>query len=253
VPGGEHPLDATAVHPDRYAILESFAKRHGKTVGEMLGPGVALVREAADLEPELGRWTREHVLSELETPGRDPRGSFVPFSFREDVRKLEDLKPGLVCPGLVTNVTSFGVFVDIGLSHDGLVHVSQLGRRSTKGPPEAIRPGDRVQARVLKVDQDKRQISLSLKPAPVPRRPSPPRGVDRPAPRPKGASAGPARRPSRARGDGDGRREPHRERPAPPGGSGRRPGAKPARDRRPAFNNPFAVLADLKLPKKGQD
>jgi uncharacterized protein len=260
VPGGQHPLDATAVHPDRYAILESFAERHGKTVGELLGPGVALAREAADLEPELGRWTREHVLSELETPGRDPRGSFVPFSFREDVQKLEDLKPGLVCPGLVTNVTTFGVFVDLGLSHEGLVHVSQLGRRSTKDPPEAIRPGDRVQARVLKVDQDKRQISLSLKPAPAPPRPSPPRpspprpspprGVDRPAPRPKGASAGSARRPSRARGDGDARREPRRERPAPPAGSGRRPGEKPARDRRPAFNNPFAVLADLKLPKR---
>jgi uncharacterized protein len=234
VPGGEHPLDSTAVHPERYATLESFAERQGKTVNDLLGPGAASVREATDLEAELGRWTREQVLSELETPGRDPRGPFVPFSFREDVQKLEDLKPGMVCPGLVTNVTPFGAFVDVGLPHDGLVHVSQLGRRSTKGPQEAIRPGDRVQARVVKVDQEKRQISLSLKPPPTPRRP-------------------PARRPSRARVDGDGRRESPRERPRPRAGAGRRPAGKPAREQRPAFNNPFAVLADLKLPKKGQD
>jgi uncharacterized protein len=252
VTGGDHPLDATAVHPERYEVLESFAERHGKTVNDLLGPGAASVREAPDLEAELGRWTREHVLGELEARGRDPRGAFVPFSFREDVQKLEDLKPGMVCPGLVTNVTTFGAFVDIGLPHDGLVHVSQMGRRSTKDPQEPLRPGDRVQARVVRVDQEKRQISLSLKPPPPPKRPSAPGRSPRATPSPKRAAAGSARRPARSRGDGDGGRTSPRGRPAPRPG-GRRPGAKPTRERRPAFNNPFAVLADLKLPKKGQD
>ena len=98
------------------------------------GRGAALVREALPLEEELGAYTWADVLAELEKPGRDPRETFVPFSFREDVQKIEDLKPGMVCPGIVSNVTSFGAFVDIGVHHDGLVHVSQLGARLGEGP-----------------------------------------------------------------------------------------------------------------------
>ena len=248
VPGGEHPLDATAIHPERYAVLESLAQGHGKTVGDLFGPGAVLVREAPELEAELGRWTKEDVLRELEVPGRDPRGSFTPFSFREDVYKLEDLEPGMVCPGLVTNVTTFGAFVDLGLAHDGLVHVSQLGRERGKDPREVIRTGDRVQARVLKVDSEKRQIALTLKPAPAERRPSAPRGTGRTGARSKGASAGTDRRPPRA--DGRRRKETPRPRPSPAAGSGSGPGPRPARERRPAFNNPFAVLADLKRLKR---
>ncbi len=250
VPGGTHPLDATAIHPERYRTLESFAEAKGRTVGDLLGPGAALVREAADLEAEMGRWTREDIVRELEaTPRADPRGPFVPFSFREDLRTMEDLKPGMVCPGLVTSVTTFGAFVDVGLPQDGLVHVSQLGRGAGKDPGEKIRTGDRVQARVLKVDIEKRQISLTLKPEPRRRQPPAPRGSTRPGARPK--AAGDARRGERSDGQGRKKKTP-RPRPAAASGPGRRPGAKPPGASRPAFNNPFAVLAGLKIPGRGK-
>ena len=241
VSGGEHPLDGTGIHPEHYPALEALAERHGKTAADLLGPGATLVRDATELEEQIGRWSREDIVGELENRGRDPRGSFRPFSFREDVRGLDDLEPGMVCPGLVTNVASFGAFVDVGVGHDGLVHVSQLGRR----PLEAIQLGERVQARVLKVDREKRQVSLSLKTPPAARRPAAPRRPGKPAPRKPSEDAD---RPA-SRGDG-GRRGP-RKPPSSPG-SGRRPAPKPARDRKPAFNNPFAVLADLKLPKRGK-
>jgi uncharacterized protein len=248
VRGGEQPLDATGVHPEHYPVLEALVGRLGKSVADLLGPGAALVREAAELEEQIGRWGREGVAAALEGHGQDPRGRFTPFSFRDDVRALGDLKPGMVCPGLVTNVASFGAFVDVGVGHDGLVHLSQLGRRSGKEPQDAIRPGERVQARVLKVDIEKRQVSLSLRPPPPERRPAASRRPGRPA----RATPPPAadRRPVAPRGDG-GRRGP-RTSPSSPPAPGRRPAAKPPRERRPAFNNPFAVLADLKLPKKGK-
>jgi uncharacterized protein len=238
VPGGEHPLDATGVHPEHYPALEALAARSGVSVGDLLGPGASRVREDVTLEETLGRWTRDAVVRDLEEAGRDPRGAFTPFAFREDVRQLEDLKPGMVCPGLVTNVASFGAFVDVGAGHDGLVHVSQLGRRG-KDPRESIHPGERVEARVLKVDLEKKQVSLSLRRPPAERRPSAPRRRGQPA-----SSPGPKGRPAPPRGDGKPRRKP----PAP---ARRPPGEKP-RERRPAFNNPFAVLADLKIPKRGK-
>ncbi len=247
VPGGAHPLDATPIHPERYRSLESFAQAKGKTVGDLLGPGAVLVREAPELEAELGRWTREDIVRDLEAaPHADPRGPFVPFSFRENLRTMEDLKPGMVCPGLVTSVTTFGAFVDVGLPHDGLVHVSQLGRGVGKDSGEKIRMGDRVQARVLKVDTEKRQISLTLKPEPR-RRPPAPRKPARPEARPKAAGGG--RRAERSDGQGRKKKTP-RPRPAP--ASGHRPAPKLPRESRPAFNNPFAVLADLKVPRRGK-
>ena len=284
VRGGENPLDDTAVHPERYAALEALASRLGKGLAELLGPGAALVREAVELTDELGAFTREDVVAELERPGRDPRESFVPFAFREDVQKLEDLKAGMACPGIVSNVTNFGAFVDIGVHHDGLVHVSQLGARFVKDPKAALKPGDRVQARVLKVDLDKKQISLTLRPAPErkppsarkaapPRKPAPERRPERrpadpasPGAKP-GAEARPARperprrpapageRPAPARSaappSADRRERPRPERAA----EARRPPGKPPADRRPeprrqVFNNPFAVLAGLKVPPK---
>jgi uncharacterized protein len=239
IPDGEHPLDATGVHPEHYAALEALAARLGTSVGDLLGPGAGQARQDAALEEQLGRWTRDGVVRELEAAGRDPRGPFAPFTFREDVRKLEDLKPGMVCPGLVTNVASFGAFVDVGAGHDGLVHVSQLGRGG-KEPRDVIHPGERVEVRVVKVDLEKRQVSLSLKPPQVQRRPA---AASRRPGRPASSAAAKDRR-APARGDGKPRRKP----PAP---ARRRPGEKP-RERRPAFNNPFAVLADLKVPKRGK-
>jgi protein Tex len=258
VHGGEHPLDVTAVHPERYAALEALACRLGKTVGDLVGPGAALVREAESLKEEMGALTWQDVVAELESPGREPRGSFTPFSFREDVRKLEDLKPGMACPGIVSNVTTFGAFVDIGVYHDGLVHVSQLGGKPGPDPRVALKPGDRVDVRVLKVDLEKKQISLTMRP-PVERRPPskprPPRRAEpRPA-RPASTEAKP-RRPAPSGGRPSPRPAPPAEQPRPEKtAEARRPPGGPAAERRPesrrqAFNNPFAVLAGLKVSTK---
>jgi uncharacterized protein len=254
VPGSANPLDNTGVHPERYPALAGLAEKLGKKVEDLVGPGVELVRQAASLKEELGEWTYADVLRELEKPGRDPRAAFTPFAFREDVRTLEDLKPGMTCPGIVTNVTNFGAFVDVGVHHDGLVHISQLGEHFVKDPRSAVKPGDRVEVRVLKVDLDKRQISLTMRKAqperrkPRPKEVRPPRAAAPPrpdAPRPPAPSAPPkgqaprSERPNPPRGAKPGPKPPPPSKPAPPS-----PRAKPA------FNNPFAVLARLKDPGK---
>jgi len=281
VRGGEHPLDATGVHPERYAALEAFAGSRGKVPADLLGEGAALVREDASLAETLGSCTREDVAAELERAGRDPRGPFAPFAFREDVHRLEDVKPGLVCPGIVTNVMAFGAFVDIGAHHDGLVHVSQLGRPFAKEPREAIHPGERVEVRVLKVDLEKKQISLTMRKPPE-RRPAP-KPARRPEKRAEARSAEGAPpveaqarppRPERPRRPGPTGERPRQPGPRPSGPRPDKPAARPSADRaarserrpggpppdrrpeprpdarRPAFNNPFAVLAGLKVPPK---
>jgi protein Tex len=277
VPGGEHPLDDTAVHPERYAALEALAARMGRGVAELLGPGTALVREATSLREELGAFTWEDIVAELEKPGRDPRARFVPFFFRDDVQKLEDLKPGMVCPGIVSNVTNFGAFVDIGVHHDGLVHVSQLASKARKDGKDGLEPGDRVQVRVLKVDLEKKQISLTMRTPPPERRPA---AKPRPARRAEKREADPVAAdpkapavPRAARPERQPRVEGERARPRPPEppardgrrperpprpdrpADARRPSGPPAHDRKPeprrqVFNNPFAVLAGLKVPPK---
>jgi len=264
---GEAALDASAVHPDWYAALEAVAARHGKAVGELLGPGASLAKEASELDQELGPLAHAEAVLALEQAGRDPRPAFVPFAFRDDVRSLEQLKPGMRCPGLVTNVTSFGVFVDVGAQHDGLVHVSQLGKARTQTPGQGLQPGDRVEVRVLKVDLEKKQVSLTMRPA-LERKPEAAR-ARRPGPRPAAPRrAASATEPAKAEPGKTARPRPSRPKP-PAGVRAARPGAPPApasarpapskerpapperrpEPRRQAFNNPFAVLAELK--KKG--
>jgi uncharacterized protein len=267
IPAAENPLDNTGVHPERYPVLEGLAARLEKTVGDLVGPGVELVRQSAGLREEIGAYTFDDIVRELEKPGRDPREAFTPFAFREDVHELADLKPGMVCPGIVTNVTNFGAFVDIGVHQDGLVHLSQLGQKFVNDPRQVVMPGDRVSVRVLKVSLEKKQISLSMRPAAVEKKPSRPRKPEakrraageararapRPAPaapsppaRPPAESPAPPARPERPRGQRPlGGRPP--DRPAAPPPRGRGDAAPPPRGGpRPAFNNPFAVLAKLK-------
>lgn len=160
---GDHPLDATGVHPERYEVLERFAASVGKEVGELVGAGVAIVKQAEALRRDVGPFTFDDIVAELANRGRDPREEFVPFRFREDVHAIADLKPGMTCPGIVTNVTSFGAFVDIGVHQDGLVHVSQLADRFVRDPRDVVSPGDRVDVRVLEANVEKGQISLSMK------------------------------------------------------------------------------------------
>ena len=222
VPDSVQPLDNTGVHPERYAALGRVATELGVSNQELLGAGVKLVKQSASLKAELGTFTFDDVVRELEKPGRDPRDTFVPFSFRADIHELKDLQPGMVCSGIVTNVTNFGAFVDIGVHQDGLVHISQLSDKFVKDPKDVVSAGDRVTVRVLEVKLDKKQIALTMKSQSE-------RGAasERPATAPGGQpSAGRA-------GKGPGG-------PPPP------PPSKPATP----FNNPFAAALANKSPRK---
>jgi uncharacterized protein len=192
IPGAAHPLDNTGIHPERYPLLEKLALRLGKRVGDLIGEGAGLVKRDAQFRAEVGQFTCDDIVKELERPGRDPRESFVVFSFRDDIHELKDVEAGMVCPGIVTNVTNFGAFVDIGVHQDGLVHVSQLADRFVKDPRDVVSPGDRVTVRVLEVNRAKNQIALTMKRGADAARPQGSPGKDRaPAPGP-----GPGARPS---------------------------------------------------------
>jgi uncharacterized protein len=162
---GPEPLDASAVHPERYTVVERMAKDLGVNVKELVG-NAALVRKIDPkryLGPELGELTLRDILAELEKPSRDPRGDFTAPAYREDLQKLEDVKEGMVLQGVVTNVTAFGAFVDVGVHQDGLVHVSQLSTRFIKDPSEAAKVGDRLTVKVLSVDLARKRLALSVR------------------------------------------------------------------------------------------
>jgi uncharacterized protein len=160
-----HPLDDSAVHPERYALVERMAADHGVALRELAGS--ASVVDRIDWRRyaagDVGEPTLRDILAELKKPGRDPRGSFEPPQFRDDVQKLEDLRVGMTLEGVVTNVTAFGAFVDIGVHQDGLVHVSQLADRFVRDPHQVVKVGDRVSVRVVTVDLERRRIGLSMK------------------------------------------------------------------------------------------
>ena len=163
IPGATNPLDNTGVHPERYPLLENLATQLGKGVSDLLGSGVSQVRQATTLRDEVGEFTFDDIVRELEKPGRDPRDQFATFTYRDDIHSISDLEPGMVCPGIVTNVTNFGAFVDIGVHQDGLVHISQLSDKFVKDPRTVVNPGDRVRVQVIKIDLDRNQIALSMK------------------------------------------------------------------------------------------
>ena len=180
IPGAEHPLDNTGIHPERYPVIEKLAARLGKKVGDLVGAGAALVKRDAQFRAEVGQFTFDDIVKELERPGRDPRESFVVWQYRDDIHELADLKPGMVCPGIVTNVTNFGAFVDIGVHQDGLVHVSQLADRFVKDPREVVSAGDRVMVRIVEVNLAKNQIALTMKSGVEAGRPQPKQEGPRP-------------------------------------------------------------------------
>ncbi len=163
IPGAAHPLDNTGIHPERYPLLEKLAARLGRDVGDLVGSGAAFVKGDAQFRAEVGEFTFDDIVKELERHGRDSRASFVAWTFRDDIHELKDLTPGMTCPGIVTNVTNFGAFVDIGVHQDGLVHVSQLADRFVKDPRDVVSPGDRVTVRVVEVNPAKNQIALTMK------------------------------------------------------------------------------------------
>ena len=166
--GGEHPLDASAVHPERYALVERMAKDLGADVSALLADGRlrSRIRPEKYVSEDAGLPTLRDILGELEKPGRDPREKFEAFSFKEGVREISDLKEGMRLPGIVTNVTAFGAFVDVGVHQDGLVHVSQLSDRFVSNPADVVKVGQRVSVVVTEVDAARSRIGLSMKTRP---------------------------------------------------------------------------------------
>ena len=163
--GGAHPLDASAVHPERYALVEQMAKDIGVSLSELVGKKdlVKRIRIEKYVSAEVGEPTLLDILKELEKPGRDPRATFEPPKFRDDVTTMEDLKVDMILEGMVTNVTAFGAFVDVGVHQDGLVHVSRLSDRFIRDPAEVVKVGDKLKVKVLEVDLQRKRISLSAR------------------------------------------------------------------------------------------
>jgi uncharacterized protein len=208
IPNAENPLDNTGVHPERYKVLEDFATQQGKSIADLIGTGVTNLKKNAQLKDALGEFTFNDVIQELEKPGRDPRSQFEVIQYRDDIHEISDLKPGMVCTGVVTNVTNFGAFVDIGVHQDGLVHISRLSDSFVKDPRTIVSPGDKVQVRVLEVNLEKRQIALTMKSGDEARPTRDERSSDSPAGRvtthrsSRGGSAG--HKPAKGHGLGDG-------------------------------------------------
>ena len=165
--GGQNPLDTSAVHPESYAIVNRMASDLGCALGDLIGNENLLrrVRFEEYVTASVGLPTLLDIKNELAKPGRDPREAFQLFSYQEGVHTLEDLHPGMTLPGVITNVTAFGAFVDIGVHHDGLVHISQLADRYVKDPHEVVRVHQKVAVKVLEVDSERGRIALSMKKA----------------------------------------------------------------------------------------
>jgi len=161
---GDNPLDNSGVHPENYGTVEKMAEDLGYTVPEMINNPE--VREEIDLDnyvdSDVGLPTLNDILDELEKPGRDPRPEFEPFDFSDEVNEIDDLEEGMVIPGIVSNVTNFGAFVDIGLKSDGLVHISELADKYVEHPGDVVKLNQRVRVKVLEVDKPRKRVSLSM-------------------------------------------------------------------------------------------
>jgi uncharacterized protein len=153
------------VHPESYHVVEAMAAKANSTVPELIQNGeIRKQIKAKDFVTEtIGQFTIEDILKELEKPGRDPRSVIEEFRFADGVSSMEDLKPGMKIPGIITNITNFGAFVDVGVKQDGLVHISHLANRYISDPNEAVKLGQKVMATVVEVDIARKRIALSLK------------------------------------------------------------------------------------------
>ena len=165
VDGAKNPLDNSAVHPERYTVVESMAKDMGCSVGQLIGNNekIRQIPLAKYVTAEVGMPTLNDIVAELEKPGRDPREDLEEFAFDERVHTVADLVPGMLLPGIVTNITKFGAFVDVGVHQDGLVHVSQLTNRYVADPAEVVKLHQHVQVKVVEVDTRRNRISLTMK------------------------------------------------------------------------------------------
>ncbi len=166
--GGDHPLDASAVHPERYDLVETIARDLGASIDEVVANDALIERIDPEryLSEQVGLPTLLDIMEELRKPGRDPRETFEAPAFREDITEPKDLKPGMSLEGVVTNIVAFGAFVDIGVHQDGLVHVSQLADHFVKDPNTVVHVGQKVRVTVLSVDLERNRIALSMKSKP---------------------------------------------------------------------------------------
>ncbi|HSB81538.1 MAG TPA: Tex family protein [Candidatus Methylomirabilis sp.] len=182
----QNPLDASAVHPESYSIVDAMARDVNCSIQDLMRD--AEQRQKIDVQryvkDQIGLPTLNDILSELAKPGRDPRQQFEVFQFKEGIEKIEDLEPGMKLPGVVTNVTAFGAFVDIGVHQDGLVHISQLADRFVKNPADVVKVQQKVMVTVVEVDLSRKRIGLSMRSTPESG------GQQRGAARPQGPAAG---------------------------------------------------------------
>ncbi len=171
---GEYPLDASAVHPEAYTLVEQIAAVNRQPLQELVGNStfVNTLKPSDYVTEQFGLPTIRDILAELEKPGRDPRPEFVTATFREGVNELKDLQQGMILEGVVTNVANFGAFVDIGVHQDGLVHISQLTNKFIKDPREVVRTGDVVKVRVEEVDVQRKRIALTMRLEPTEQKPA---------------------------------------------------------------------------------
>jgi uncharacterized protein len=165
IENGDNPLDNSAVHPERYKLIESMASRQGSTIPDLMTKEELRkkINPKEYVSEEVGLLTLEDILKELDKPSRDPRDEIAIFEYADGIRTMEDLKVGMTLPGVVTNITNFGAFVDVGVKQDGLVHISHLSNKFITNPNEAVKLNQKVTVTVLEVDASRKRISLSMK------------------------------------------------------------------------------------------
>lgn len=250
---GKHILDSTGIHPERYSAVRDMAQDLGVGLTELIGEGAKkLLANRTKWATLIGEFTFDDIVKELEKPGRDPRDPFKTFQFREDIFEVKDLKEGMICPGLVTNVTNFGAFVDIGVHQDGLVHISELSQTFVDDPKKIVSPGDAVKVKVLKVDSEKNQISLSMRMEERPQFRTPSEDHQRPQHTQKQQPKTTTQRPSNtgrpnSSGPSSDRRgfTPSPQQKGRHQGQGQGPHSGQSRPAATPFNNPFAGLGSL--------
>jgi len=164
---GKNPLDGSAVHPESYYMVEKIAKDFGMEIKEVIGNDSikARINVSDYIDDKIGRLTMEDIIKELSKPGRDPRENVEYFEFKKDVLSMDDLKEGMIINGIINNITNFGAFVDIGIKEYGLIHISELSDKYIKSPHDVVKINQKVNAKVISIDKDRKRISLSLKDA----------------------------------------------------------------------------------------